>query len=107
MWLANELGYVHVDDLLDQLTPEEFRERFAYWLLTDTANQRRRHAELIAETHNTVNRYVLAKSGKNPKPSQLLQADDLIASIYRDEPDDVDPIENVDPEQLARSLGCL
>lgn len=92
--------------MLDQMTPEEFRERFAYWLMTDQADPRRRHAELVAEIHNTINRYVIAKAGKNPRPNQLLKADDLIDPIYRDEPK-ADPIEDIDPKQLARAIGCI
>jgi hypothetical protein len=94
--------------MLDEMTPEEFRERFAHWMITDRSDPRRRHAELIAEIHNIVNRYLAARLGRSPRPSELLTADELILPMYRggDADQDVDPIERIDPERLARALGC-
>lgn len=108
MWLANELGCLNVDEMLDQMSPEQFRERFAYWLLTDQRDPRRRHAELIAEIHNTITRYVAAKNGRQPTKSNLLTADQLIVPLYGgEEPKSMLDVESVDPDQLAKSLGCI
>lgn len=93
--------------MLDEMAPKEFLERFAHWMITDQSDPRRRHAELIAEIHNVVNRYCAARVGRSPRPAELLTADELILPMYRgvDEAD-VDPIERIDPERLARALGC-
>lgn len=93
--------------MLSLMTPEMFRERFAFWLLQDNANPRWHRAQLIAEVHNTVTRYAAAKSGRRPTRRELLSADELITPLFGGKDTSLPAAEDIDPDSLARSLGCI
>lgn len=53
------MGAVHVDELLDRMTPEEFDERFAAHLLERLeSDDWTRHAALMCELHNQLERLI-------------------------------------------------
>lgn len=94
--------------MLDLMTPEQFRERFAFWLLQDMTDPRRRHAELIAEVHNTITRYIAAKSGRQPSQSHLLTADKMITPLFGGGTGrTMTAVDDVDAESVAKALGCI
>lgn len=71
---------MHVDDLLDELSPEEFEERFAAYLISGVDRNREFAAIIAAETHNLINRYAEMKSGKKQKRVSFL---DFIPGLFR------------------------
>lgn len=63
--MANQLGYVHVDDLLNDMSPEEFDERVAHYRNSGVGDARRIVGLVASEVHNLFLRYAQAKTGKH------------------------------------------
>lgn len=53
MWaikLANELGRVNVDEMLSEMSPEQFLERVAYWKILEEPEQQVRTDRIDASS---------------------------------------------------------
>lgn len=107
MWLSLKLGCPHVEQVLEAITPEEFREWYAYWALNGEGRGRWNHAEVIAELINLPVRYAGLKAGVNTSRMQV-NAYDLVPEPYKfAKPENRDDEETTQAEQLARHLGCI
>lgn len=107
MWLALRLGSPHVDDVLDTITPEEFREWLAYWVLNGEGRQWRNHAETMAEIINLPIRYAGMKAGKDTRSMRVL-AEDILPKLFQPEVERTeDENQSEQIKQLARHLGCI
>lgn len=104
--MANRLGFTHVDELLEELSPEEFTERFAHYLLSGEGEERLNLAVVIAELRNLGTRIAAALAGRDPPASHYAKPEDFLAKIYRPLTAKRKRVE-LDAEQLARQLGVL
>lgn len=104
--MANRLGFTHVDELLDELSPEEFAERFAHYLLSGEGEERLSLAVVISELRNLGTRLCAALAGRNPPESHYAKPEDFMAKLYRPLRPKAKRVE-LDAEQLARQLGAL
>lgn len=59
------------------MTPDEFTERFAHYLLAPWDRASADAAMIAAMVHNVVQSYMAAKAGKTLQRGQLLQAEQL------------------------------
>lgn len=105
--MANRLGFAHVDDLLDELSPEEFNERFAHYLLSGEGLDRINFATLLAEFRNLGTRIVAATTGANPPASAYEIPDKFLAAIFRPPRAKAKPAGGDPAEELARRLGAI
>ena len=105
--MANRLGFTHVDDLLDELTPEEFNERFAHYLLTGEGNERFNFAALLAELRNLGTRIVAAEAHANVPPSAYNRPEDFLPEIFRPRKPKVKQPAGDPAELLARQLRII
>ena len=62
------------------MSPDEFNERYAHYLVSGQGETRQHVAALMSEVHNVINRYVAAKTGKQPK---LATVDDFIPEVLK------------------------
>lgn len=76
--LANRLGFSKVDDLLDQLTPSEFRERYAHYLIEPWGDEWEQTGMIAAQLNNIFAMYCAGKSGKAVHEAALKDSEDYI-----------------------------
>ena len=81
MELANKLGFVHVDEMLDQMSPEEFMERLAYYRISGEGQARRLIAAVMAKIEFEVSRYIVAKTGGGKIPP--IDPEDFLPPAFR------------------------
>lgn len=101
---------MHVDDLLAEMTAEEFDERFAYYLLSGEGEQRQFAAMLAAVITNQVTRQLAANAGVAIKPEQIVSADEFLPEMFRDKKRPTSRIKATDhnaAEKAAKQLGLL
>lgn len=109
MSLANQLGFLHVDEMLRQMTPEEFDERLAHYLLCPWDRPYEVGAMIAAMYHNVMQTYIAAKAGKQPPRTAMLDPRELIPRPrWAKESESAEPSLRDDAvEHLAKSLGCI
>ena len=89
------------------MSPEEFTERFAYYLLSGVGDHRQHVGLIASETHNLMLRLYQMKTGKNV---DLADEDDFVPKLYRSE-DHSQSSGKIDPDEpgadikIARGLG--
>lgn len=79
--MANDLGFLDVDEMLGTIAPEQLDERIAYYQLSGTVDSREIAATIQATIHNEMTRYLEAKSGK--RIDSWRTGDDYLPEIMR------------------------
>ena len=98
--------------MLDQLTPEEMDERYAHYELSGAGDARLLTGLIAAEVHNTITRYVEAKS-ERPTGARLLSEHDFVAPAFvpdwieRTEDTGAGMLDPNDPEQAQQIIAGL
>lgn len=65
--------------MLYTMTPDQFRERYAHYLVEPWGDEWRQTGSIVAEIANQVTRYMYAKAGR--KPEGMLTADEVIPKL--------------------------
>lgn len=74
---------MHVDDLLDQLTVEEFEERFCEWVISGAGDARYLASVLAVTGINQTTRYMCFKNGDTNLESRWLSEDAFLPRFMR------------------------
>lgn len=74
--LADRLGYLHVDDMLERMSPEEFDERWAADNLDLEAWEI--GAMIAAQVANAATQQILSRAGRTMQQQDVLRARDLV-----------------------------
>jgi glycerol-3-phosphate O-acyltransferase len=99
-----------VDELLHEMTAEEFDERFAYYLLSGEGDHRQFAAMLAAVITNQVTRQMAAQAGVPLKEEQIVSPDEFMPEMFRDKKRQRNRIAATDEhaaEKAAKQLGLL
>jgi len=96
--------------MLQEMTAEEFDERFAWYLISGEGENRHLAAMIAATVANQVTRYLSAKTGTPLKPEQMMTPDDFLPSAFRAKQPKTSKIKATDAnaaERAAKQLGLL
>lgn len=96
--------------MLQEMTAEEFEERFAWHLISGEGEQRQFVALLASVVVNQVTRAMAANAGQPLKPEQVLPVDEFLPELFRTKAKKKTGIRATDPqaaERAARQLGIL
>lgn len=96
--------------MLNEMTAEEFDERFAWHLISGEGESRHLAAMIAAVVENQVTRYLAAKTGTPLKTEQMAMPDDFLPELFRTKAKKKPGIRATDPqaaERAARQLGLL
>lgn len=101
--MADRCGWLDVDAMLDQMSREQFEERYQAYLLSGAGEHYERQAQLITVIANLLPGYFRATGSEVPD-SAFRRVTEFLPKFLR--PKTVKPAAP-DPEDLARRLGCL
>lgn len=113
MHLANQLGFVHVDDLLAEMTAEEFDERLAYYQMSGEGDLRYLAGLVAATIHNEMQRYICAKAGTKVKEDEWHNPEQYMPDVFRQKhrkrktKGDIKANDPNAAERAARQLGLI
>lgn len=98
--------------MLNEMTPEQFVERWAHYLVDPWGDDWASAATIAASVENAVTRYAYSKAGRRP-PDRAFVTPDTFIPRYRPDrkPDDrtreVKPENDNAGEELAAMLGVM
>ena len=72
-----------MDQMLSQMTPEQFDERFAAWLVDGRGSMRETAASLVAEIRNLIPAYAQTKTERKISDRCYTTADDVLPPLFR------------------------
>jgi hypothetical protein len=76
--LANQLGYLDPDAMLDQMSPEQFDERIAHEIVEPWGEPWKVGGTIAATIVNAIAQYIAVRAGQNLPPTALADPDDFV-----------------------------
>lgn len=101
---------MHVDDLLQQLTVEEFEERYAAWEMSGDGDRLQHVSWIVTTICNQVTRYISSKSQEGLPESAYMDPDQLVPRYMKRKAKKrgtIIPTDEHAAERLAKHLGAI